>query len=87
MYDVTAFADKLSGFLEQGKMLFFSVPNMLAMLREKYTNIVSFEHTLLLTEEYVEFLMIEHGFAIEKKEYFLDNHSIFYAGRQAGRQE
>jgi hypothetical protein len=88
MYDVMSFTDKLRGFLEQDKMLFFSLPNMLAMLKEKYTNAINFEHTFLLAEEYVEFLMIEHGFAIENKEYFLDNHSIFYACRrsQAGRQ-
>jgi hypothetical protein len=55
---------------------------MLAGMRKKFTNMVNFEHTLLLTEEYAEFLVNGHGFVIEKKEYFLDDHSIFYACRR-----
>ena len=49
------------------------------MLRKKYTNCINFEHTVLLTEPYIEYFMGSHGFRLIEKEYFLDDHSIFYA--------
>ncbi len=79
IYDPVVFVEHISAFLEPGKHLLFSVPNMEEMLRRKYTNCINFEHTIFLTEPYVEYLLRSHGFRLLEKEYFLDDHSIFYA--------
>ena len=79
VYDPQAFVQHISTFLSKGKYLIFSLPNMEEMLRRKYTNCINFEHTVFLTEPYVEYLMRQHGFKILERQYFLDDHSIFYA--------
>lgn len=79
MYDPAKFVAHLAGFLSQGKKLIFSVPNMRVMVDRKYTNCLNFEHTIFLTEEYIEHLLTQHGFRVTEREYFLDDHSIFYA--------
>ncbi len=79
IYEPDEFMRHLSGFIEPDKHLVFSLPNMQVMLERKYTNCINFEHTVFLTEAYVEYLLAKHGFRLLKKEYFLDDHSIFYA--------
>jgi hypothetical protein len=79
IYEPDEFMRHLSGFMNSGKNLIFSLPNMQVMLERKYTNCINFEHTVFLTEPYVEYLLAKHGFRLLKKEYFLDDHSIFYA--------
>ena len=78
-YEPIKFMRHLSGLMNAGQHLVFSLPNMQVMLERKYTNCVNFEHTILLTEPHVEFLLAKHGFRLVSKEYFLDDHSIFYA--------
>ena len=82
VYEPEKFMQHLSGFMDEGKYLIFSIPNMEVMLDRKYTNCINFEHTVLLTETYVDYLLGRHGFQMLKKEYFLDDHSIFYAARR-----
>jgi len=79
IYEPDEFMRHLSGFIEPDKHLVFSLPNMQVMLERKYTNCINFEHTVFLTEPYVEYLLAKHGFRVLQKEYFLDDHSIFYA--------
>lgn len=78
VYEPDQFMRHLSGFMEQGKHLVFSLPNLQRMLEKKYTNCINFEHTVFLTEPYIEYLLAKHGFRLTDKEYFLENHSIFY---------
>ncbi|ABL02610.1 hypothetical protein Rmag_0896 [Candidatus Ruthia magnifica str. Cm (Calyptogena magnifica)] len=78
IYEPDAFIKYLSKLMKDGKKLIFSIPNMKVMLERKYTNCINFEHTIFLTEPYVEYLLAKHGFKIDKKEYFMDDHSIFY---------
>jgi len=78
IYDSNLFMSHLAAFIRTGKHLVFSIPNMEAMLERKYTNCINFEHTMFLTEPYVEFLLAKHGFRVSRKQYFLDDHSIFY---------
>ena len=78
IYHPDTFISQLSNFMADGKNLIFSIPNMQVMLERKYTNCINFEHTIFLTEPYVEYLLAKHGFKIDKKEYFMDDHSIFY---------
>jgi hypothetical protein len=79
IYRPEDFMVHLSGFMDAGKKLIFSIPNMQAMLERNYTNCINFEHTIFLTEPYVEYLLAKHGIKILAKEYFMDDHSIFYA--------
>jgi hypothetical protein len=78
IYDPDLFMKDLATFLMDGKKLVFSIPNMKVMLERKYTNCINFEHTAFLTEEYVEYFLSRYGFKVIKKEYFMDDHSIFY---------
>jgi hypothetical protein len=68
--------------MQDGSKLIFSVPNMQEMIKRKYTNCINFEHTLLLSEPYIEFLLARHGFRLVVKEYFLEDHSIFYSAEK-----
>ncbi len=79
IYDPHTFMKHLSEFTQQGKMHLFSVPNIQRMLERHYTNGINFEHTLCLTEPYIEHLLAQHGFRICNKHYFMEDHSIFYA--------
>jgi hypothetical protein len=73
------FINHISNFLEEGQKLIFSLPNMEEMLKRNYTNCINFEHTVFITEPYVDHLLSKHGFKQVAKEYFKDDHSIFYA--------
>lgn len=79
IYEPDNFMKHLSGFMRTGQKLVFSLPNMQVMLERKYTNCINFEHTVFLTEPYVEYLLAKHGFKLAAKEYFMDDHSIFYS--------
>jgi len=78
IYEPVQFMRHLAGFIDEGKRLVFSLPNMKVMLERKYNNCLNFEHTVFLTEPYVEFLLAEFGFRVLTKEYFKEDHSIFY---------
>jgi SAM-dependent methyltransferase len=78
VYDPLKFVRHISKFMSAGKKLIFSVPNMQAMLEKKYNNCINFEHTFLLSEPYIDHLLTNSGFGIINKQYFLEDHSIFY---------
>lgn len=79
IYEPDEFMSRLSLFIEEGKRLIFSLPNMQVMLDRKYTNCINFEHTVFMSEPYIEFMLAKHGFRLLSREYFMDDHSIFYA--------
>jgi SAM-dependent methyltransferase len=79
VYYPNEFIDHISNFLEEGGKLIFSLPNMEEMLKRKYTNCINFEHTVFITEPYVDHLLSKHGFRQVAKQYFKNDHSIFYA--------
>lgn len=82
VYDPHEFLSHISSFTKVGNLLIFSIPNMEFMIRNNYTNCVNFEHTFLLTEPYVEFLLGAHKFSVVEKKYFKNDHSIFYCARR-----
>jgi len=79
IYEPDKFMAQLSRFMSNGKRMLFSVPNMRVMLERMYTNCINFEHTTFLTETYIDYLLSKHGFRLVSKDYFLDDHSIFYS--------
>jgi len=78
VYDPTQFMQDISNLMHNGNKLIFTLPNMQTMLENKYTNCLNFEHTIFLSETYVEYLMSKFGFRIIEKSYF-KNHSIFFS--------
>lgn len=79
LYDPLKFMEKISSMLSNSKKMIFSIPNMDVMLDRKYSNCLNFEHTFFVTEPYIEFILSKYGFEIIDKEYFMEDHSIFYA--------
>ena len=79
IYSPIEFVTNIFNILDEGNKLIFSVPNQEQWLLKKYTNCIDFEHTIFLTEPYIENLLSRHGFRLLQKEYYLDDHSIFYA--------
>lgn len=64
--------------LNVGQKMIFSIPNMKAMLQKKYANCLNFEHTVYIDEFILDRFLGSIGFSIVAKEYFKDDHSIFY---------
>jgi hypothetical protein len=58
--------------------MIFSIPNMEVMLKRNYTNCLNFEHTYYLSEDLTEYYLNKYNFKVIEKEYFKDDHSIFY---------
>ena len=69
-----------------GDMMIFSVPDLYKYLDEKYVNTINFEHTYLLTEHVMDYLLGELGFLIKEKKKF-KGHSIFYCAELIGKEE
>ena len=66
-------------YLHSDKKMIFSVPNLKEMFSRYYTNCINFEHTILLTDDYIDFLLMKNNFKIIEKVFFKQDHSIFYA--------
>lgn len=79
LYEPAEFVRHLSEFIQNGQSMIFSIPHLSAWLSKMYTNCINFEHSVFLTEPYVEYLLAKFGFRILKKQYVMDGHSIFYA--------
>lgn len=69
-----------------GRVMIFSVPNLKKLLAECATSVLNFEHTILLTEDYIEYLLDEFNYAIEDRKYYKD-HSVIYACRKVKDNE
>lgn len=78
MYEPMKFMESVSEFLSDGDFQFFSLPNFAKWLENKAATCTCFEHTVLLTEPYIDYILECNKFRILKKQYFRD-HSVFYA--------
>ncbi|GAC15213.1 class I SAM-dependent methyltransferase [Aliiglaciecola lipolytica] len=75
------FLKHINQFLQKDGFHIFSVPHLFAYLKNKFSNTINFEHTFLLTEYLVDYILEKNGFEIIEKRYFQE-HSIFYATRK-----
>jgi hypothetical protein len=82
VYNPDEFMSHQSSFMENGDLLLFTLPNMQVMLENKYTNCVNFEHTMYITEPYIEYFLSKYNFEIIEKQYFKKDHSIFYCAKK-----
>lgn len=78
IYNPNEFFSEISSFLDNDKgYMIFSMPNMSKWLKNKYSNCLFFEHTILLDENIVDYILGNNNFTIIAKKYFKE-HSIFY---------
>jgi len=84
MYEPDDFVHTLAGFGAGKVRHLFSVPNIKSWFRRKYTNAINFEHSVFITEEYIEYLLEKYGLHVNRKVYYGDDHSIFYDVIRAG---
>lgn len=87
LYDLNEFMEQNARILKNGQRMLFSVPNLKETLRRKYTNALNFEHTYFITEDYIDYILALYGFQIAAKEYFREEHSIFYAVEKSNKIE
>ena len=71
--------------LNVNQHMIFSIPNMKSMLEKKYANCLNFEHTFFLDEGILDHTLHMIGFNILEKNYFKDDHSIFYCCSKSSR--
>jgi len=76
VYDPREFILNIANFLPVNGKVIFAYPQLTSWLRNKYTNALNFEHTILI-DDFVESLFIEQGFAINKKDIYKDHSSFF----------
>ncbi len=76
----------VSKYLIPGGLHIFSFPNLQEWLLRKYLNCLNFEHTIFLTENYVDCILKRTGFELLKKIKFRSDHSIFYLTKYTGNK-
>ena len=77
-YDPEEFLTEIRNFLPQDGRFIFGYPNLEYFFSNKHTNAINFEHTMLMTDFYVDYFLNKTGFKILKKVPF-GNHSFFYS--------
>ena len=82
IYDPDEFINHKSSFMNIGDLLLFSIPNLETMLQNKYNNCINFEHTIYFTEPYIEYFLNKYNFELVEKQYFRNDHSIFYCAKK-----
>ena len=82
LLNINSFLEKIWKRLDFRQKMIFSVPNLKETLKRCYTNALNFEHTYMITDDYIEALLEKYGFNIVDKKYFREEHSIFYAAEK-----
>lgn len=80
-YEPEKFIAKIASLLPLGGKVIFAYPHLELWVRNKYTNALNFEHTMFLTDYFVDYLLKKNGFNIIKKVQYLD-HSFFYVAEK-----
>ncbi len=78
IYEPSSFVENISSQMSDQNDLFFSIPNIEVMLKNKYSNALNFEHTYLLSEELAIYIFEKNGFDFIESEKFMEDHSIFF---------
>jgi SAM-dependent methyltransferase len=77
-YDPGEFLKTIFRILPGGGKLCFGYPDLKHWLERKFTNAINFEHSMLLTDYFVDYLLAREGFEIHEKTAY-DNHHFFYS--------
>ena len=84
VYDPRQFVQDITDFLRPGQKLVFAYPNLALWLARKYTNALNFEHTMLLTDAFIDVLLSDYGLEVVNKTTYKD-HSFFYTATKSVR--
>jgi len=84
-YDPIKFLTDIYNSLPIKGRLIFGYPNLEYLFKNKYTNAINFEHTMLLSDYYLDFMVKQIGFEIVDKTNF-QNHSHFYCLEKTGEK-
>jgi len=76
-YDPNEFLRAIAAYLPMGGKLIFAYPQLDVWLSKMYLSALNFEHTMLLTDYFVDYLLRVHGFRILEKHIYRD-HSVYY---------
>jgi SAM-dependent methyltransferase len=76
-YDPTSFLKTIHRTLPEGGSLLMAYPDLKLWLERKYTNAINFEHSMFLTDYFVDYLLRREGFEIRDKRPYPE-HSFFY---------
>lgn len=79
LLDIREFMSMTADVLPENGLMVFAIPNLRETLKRKYTNALNFEHTYMITEEYVDQILNDYQFEIIEKKLYREEHSIFYA--------
>jgi hypothetical protein len=82
IYDPLTFMRHVASFMNKDSLLIMSVPNLEAMLRNKYTNCLNFEHTYFASEDFVKYFLSYFGYELIESNYFRDDHSVFFCAKK-----
>lgn len=82
IYDPLTFMKHVASFMNKDSLLIMSVPNLEAMLRNKYTNCLNFEHTYFASEDFVKYFLSYFGYELIESNYFRDDHSVFFCAKK-----
>ncbi len=77
IYSPEEFLKTIYNYLENRNKVIIAYPNLEKWLRKKFTNAINFEHTVFLTDYYLDYLVKANGFKILDKYKYLE-HSHFY---------
>ena len=86
LYEPNKFLSKIFNDAPVGTRHIFTLPNFDEWFKNFDLNTLNFEHTVLLTEDVLDYLLQTNGFKILQKEMFED-HSFFYATETAEKVE
>lgn len=85
-YDLQQFMRLNASVLKTGQRMVFSLPDLKFWVRKKYSNALFFEHTYLISDDYVEEVLRKYGFRILEKKSFGNGHSLFYAAEKTDEE-
>lgn len=87
VYNPRAFIQAIAGYLKPGGKFIFAYPNLKWLLERHYTNALNFEHTMFLTDYFVDYLLVEYGFKIVDKSDYMGGKDHFYTAVRLEKPE
>ena len=81
VYDPLEFLSEVSYCLPVGGRFVFGYPNLEFLFKNKFTNAINFEHTMLMTDYFIDYFLEKAGFKIISKIDY-NNHSHFYTAEK-----
>ena len=81
MFNPNEFLSEVNKCLKTDGLHIFSFPNLYSYLEDLHPNILNFEHTIFLTEEILDYILVKNKFEILNKENYL-KHSIFFTTKK-----